>query len=352
MLLAINEDGKIVHAKDVDKGQTYICPTCNEEVILKKGSKKIHHFAHKIDTQCSNNDGESAVHKYFKDYVAELKEVDYNGQMMQITHSEVEKRLTDGLIADVLLILDGWKSIAVEICYKHAKDEEHIQKYKDLNLECYEIYVDMNAEQTDFEIIDWKCLSSLEMQISSYETEIALLKGKISSYQTEILDMVNQWEQEIKQLKDDHELDLKLTEKSLEQRHRNMINDMKKEYGQVAIDDNLKKWTGCSANQLAQFYQCNTGTGKRFYFLEMSEIINNMLYDNPNICSIKLYIKDVLGYDGSQGLIYDIEFIDENRHILDKIKDVKSTKKAKDVLKKRFKMSEYGKDCGVRRDKF
>lgn len=338
MLLALDKDNKVVHAKDVDKGHTYICPTCNEEVILKKGNKKVHHFAHKNDTQCSNSDGESVVHKYFKDYVASLKEVDYNGQIMEVTHAETEKRLTDGLIADVILILDNWKSIAVEICYKHAKDDEHIQKYRDLNLECYEIYVDMNAEQTDFEIIDWECLSSLEMQISSY--------------QTEILDMVNQWEQEIKQLKDDHELDLKLTEKSIEKRYRNMIDDMKKEYGQCATDDNLKKWTGCSANQLSQFYQCNTGTGKRFYFLEMSEIINNMLYDNSNICSIKLYIKDVLGYDGSQGLIYDIEFIDENRHIIDSIKDVKSSKKAKDVLRKRFKMSEYGKECGVRRDVF
>ena len=41
-----------VFGQDAIKENEYICPSCEEKVILKKGRIKIHHFAHKSDSEC------------------------------------------------------------------------------------------------------------------------------------------------------------------------------------------------------------------------------------------------------------------------------------------------------------
>jgi competence CoiA-like predicted nuclease len=52
MLIALNRDLNRVTAEKADRNLTYFCPMCNSELSLKKGSKKIHHFAHKINSTC------------------------------------------------------------------------------------------------------------------------------------------------------------------------------------------------------------------------------------------------------------------------------------------------------------
>jgi len=53
-------------AKLANKKEKYICPECNKYLIIKKGTKRIHHFAHyKDNNQCTyyNNPTETQIHK-------------------------------------------------------------------------------------------------------------------------------------------------------------------------------------------------------------------------------------------------------------------------------------------------
>ena len=48
------------------KGQHFLCPTCDDEVILRRGDIRVPHFAHKPDTGCS---GEGILHKTAKQMI-------------------------------------------------------------------------------------------------------------------------------------------------------------------------------------------------------------------------------------------------------------------------------------------
>ncbi len=61
MLVAIMDDDRVL-AREAEKGPTYLCPGCSKEVILKKGRKVIHHFAHKPPVSCSFAAGETLAH--------------------------------------------------------------------------------------------------------------------------------------------------------------------------------------------------------------------------------------------------------------------------------------------------
>ena len=53
-------------AKLANKQDEYICPECNKDLILRKGTRRIHHFAHyKDDNPCKyyNNPNETQIHK-------------------------------------------------------------------------------------------------------------------------------------------------------------------------------------------------------------------------------------------------------------------------------------------------
>jgi competence protein CoiA len=65
MLVALNSDGERCYASDSKKSEgPYFCPDsdCEEELILRKGSINIHHFAHKSTDSCSYSSGESELH--------------------------------------------------------------------------------------------------------------------------------------------------------------------------------------------------------------------------------------------------------------------------------------------------
>ena len=60
---ALTENKKPVSPQTAEKGQRFLCPECDTDVILRKGDVRVHHFAHKPDTRCS---GESVIHKTAK----------------------------------------------------------------------------------------------------------------------------------------------------------------------------------------------------------------------------------------------------------------------------------------------
>ena len=54
-----------IHVSEVESGlqQDIKCINCGGNLIARKGSKTVHHFAHHKETNCS---GESALHKWAK----------------------------------------------------------------------------------------------------------------------------------------------------------------------------------------------------------------------------------------------------------------------------------------------
>jgi competence protein CoiA len=68
MLCAIRQrDRKKVAAWDqVKTDGPFSCPLCIEEMILKKGTIKDHHFAHKPSITCEYGSGETEQHRECK----------------------------------------------------------------------------------------------------------------------------------------------------------------------------------------------------------------------------------------------------------------------------------------------
>jgi len=65
---AINKHTReYVYPKIANKKDEYICPECNEDLILVKGEVRVHHFRHKVDTKtpCNhyNKPTETQIHK-------------------------------------------------------------------------------------------------------------------------------------------------------------------------------------------------------------------------------------------------------------------------------------------------
>jgi hypothetical protein len=68
-----------------NRKEKYICPECNKDLIIKKGEKRIHHFAHYKDNKpCNyyNNPNETQIHK---DAKLALKQLLENGIKLKIT---------------------------------------------------------------------------------------------------------------------------------------------------------------------------------------------------------------------------------------------------------------------------
>src|SRR5713226_3238327 len=68
MLSAIRKDDseKVLAWKEVKSNKPFFCPECIDEVILKKGAVRIHHFAHKPPVTCEYGKGETEEHRRCK----------------------------------------------------------------------------------------------------------------------------------------------------------------------------------------------------------------------------------------------------------------------------------------------
>lgn len=74
-MLIAELEGNRIDAFSAERGPSYFCPKCKGEVVLKKGRKVVHHFAHKPPTDCTWAKGETRAHMESKVVVADaLKE--------------------------------------------------------------------------------------------------------------------------------------------------------------------------------------------------------------------------------------------------------------------------------------
>jgi len=132
MLAALQEsDGVKVLAVDVKKGDgPFTCPGCQGFVTLRKGSIKIHHFAHTSDSSCGYGKGESAEHMSAKLEIYEAIRHEHN-----VSNAEVEKYF-DGSRADIYAEISGIP-VAIEIQKSNLSIEDisdRTQRYHSLGV--------------------------------------------------------------------------------------------------------------------------------------------------------------------------------------------------------------------------
>lgn len=154
MIYAI-KDTRLVHISEVDSGLKCecVCPACGEELIARKGSKMMHHFAHKSTIECEFG-YQTSLHLAAKKIISEEKMIrvpdlylDFPGvgkkelidgeRNIKVIDVILEKKL-DNIIPDILLVTETGK-IIVEIFVTHEIDTEKLEKIKRLDNPTIEI---------------------------------------------------------------------------------------------------------------------------------------------------------------------------------------------------------------------
>jgi len=141
-------DGVLIKAEEANRGEAYSCPVCQGEMVLKQGTKKRPHFAHKALTE--NCTPESALHYSFKRLLAEALKAHIIAQRpLQIAWScywcleehvgnlikraqrvEVEYRLGP-YQPDIALLDTNDRVIAViEVVVTHPPEERVLEYYR------------------------------------------------------------------------------------------------------------------------------------------------------------------------------------------------------------------------------
>jgi predicted RNA-binding Zn-ribbon protein involved in translation (DUF1610 family) len=152
--LAFNSSQEIVKPTDASKDETYYCPGCGDVLILRKGTKKIPHFAHMASDNCSN---ETIIHSLAKKSIAEVVDRfisstspspkvkrrcsvcgDLHEQNLPqtVTAVSIERILKTGFVADVALSSNDEVLAAIEVRVTHEVPED---KAKSIGLPFIEV---------------------------------------------------------------------------------------------------------------------------------------------------------------------------------------------------------------------
>lgn len=150
------KDGNIVSIADVPSGKKCgcVCPACGDELIARKGEKRMHHFAHRSNEDCEYG-YESSLHLAAKDILSRSekmvippvyvefpqsgkpKELISKERKIPIDDVELEKRFDD-IIPDIV-VDSGDEHFFIEIYVTHPIDDEKLKKLKEKNISTIEI---------------------------------------------------------------------------------------------------------------------------------------------------------------------------------------------------------------------
>lgn len=150
------KDGNIVSIDEVPSGKDCgcVCPACGDELIARKGQKRMHHFAHRSNEDCEYG-YESSLHLAAKDILSrsekmvippvyvefpqsgKSKELLYLKKEIPVDRVELEKRFDD-IIPDIV-VYSGDKYFFIEIYVTHPIDDEKLRKLKEKNISTIEI---------------------------------------------------------------------------------------------------------------------------------------------------------------------------------------------------------------------
>lgn len=172
--VAKDKDGSLVKANDALKTESYYCPVCNGELILKKSGKvgkgsKRPHFAHR--TLTPNCTPETALHYSFKhlmtnelnQYLAANKPLAISWNCTSCHHQHSEDLIKDihqvrveynmKVCQPDIALLDakGMVRMVIEVVVTHKPEPNVIQHYKDnrITLVQYNIKSDSELEMVN-----------------------------------------------------------------------------------------------------------------------------------------------------------------------------------------------------------
>lgn len=139
--VALDQHNNLVRPSSAEQGRRYVCPACREAVIVKKGTIKIHHFAHNATDTCSQ---ESILHKTAKLLIQQTITDWKSGtgpapRLMRecticyetgeqplpdtIETAVLERKLADGSIVDIALCAGQEPKAAIEIKVTNEVDD-------------------------------------------------------------------------------------------------------------------------------------------------------------------------------------------------------------------------------------
>jgi hypothetical protein len=123
MLIALDPEGKREYARRAERNVLYRCPVCLESVILKQGTERIPHYAHRQKTSCPNQ-GETQEHAEGKELLFDLFRVQPWVDACEMEYPISERR------ADVWIQV-GKNQLAVEYQLSPISTEEFRAKLTD-----------------------------------------------------------------------------------------------------------------------------------------------------------------------------------------------------------------------------
>lgn len=164
---ALTADGRLIDVSGFESGLLTdgVCPECGELLVAKKGSQRIHHFAHHAKTNCVGA-LETSLHKAAKQVLVDAAK---NGTAFfapAYGNSLAEKykyRAIDQPLLSVDCektvfipgqhrrpdVLAEWEAgkLAIEVCVTNPMDEDRIHFYEQAGLDCIEISLAHLAKQ-------------------------------------------------------------------------------------------------------------------------------------------------------------------------------------------------------------
>lgn len=100
------KDGNIVSIDEVPSGKECgcVCPACGDELIARKGQKRMHHFAHRSNEDCEYG-YESSLHLAAKDILSRSEKMVIPPVYVEFPQSGKPKELiSKGMISSIISI--------------------------------------------------------------------------------------------------------------------------------------------------------------------------------------------------------------------------------------------------------
>ena len=96
----------------------FICPDCNEEVILKMGRKTVNHFAHANPIACKFATGESDEHRQCKMEIFRALQAMPGVRNVELERPNFIHRVAIEHRTNILKLFDGFNSLGVRSTHK------------------------------------------------------------------------------------------------------------------------------------------------------------------------------------------------------------------------------------------
>lgn len=203
------KDGMVIPIEKAESGEKgYVCPGCNEEVIVRKGEKRRPHFAHKAGSTCETG-YQTAIHLLAKEIISREKRfripdlsekyaVDGRStvlvsnrkvmfclplaQTLDLSDAiiKTEKKLLDR-IPDILIEYKG-RNLIVEIFVTHKVTKDKIDDFRDQKISIIEIDLSKQQILSENDLKNLLC-DSTEHKAWLYNRKLTWVSNKIHSWE-------------------------------------------------------------------------------------------------------------------------------------------------------------------------